>query len=1102
MKIKKLVIPFFAIITGISVFTIFSLQIHNVDEVEAISQTGTYHNLDFGNESLIPRYSGPSDISIDGNIVLVSDSQNNRILLYDKDKLINEDNHNPYLVLGQPDTSYLNTYWGTTARSVTGNIPFVVSTQIRATIKSGKIIAVDYWENRVLIWNSIPTQNNAPADVVLGQPDFTSDTANNGGLGASSLDGPKGVYYDGVRLFVADTLNNRILIWSELPTTNNEPADYVLGQGDVFNTNTANKGGISANSLYMPYSVYSDGSRVYVVDIGNNRVLIYDGVPGEAGWDSTADYVLGQGGVFNTNTANKGGISANSLYMPYSVYSDGTRVYVADNSNHRVLIYNGVPGEAGWDSTADYVLGQGDDFSTNTANKGGISSNSIYMPSSVYSDGSRVYVADCYNHRVLIYSGVPGEVGWDSTADYVLGQNNDFTTGIANNSGINAGNLNLPWHLDVFGNKLLVADEKFNRVLIWNSMPSGDNTDSDVVLGQADHLVGSANRGLSSPTAGTLYSPSSVWTDGNKVLVSEFNNHRVLIWTEFPTTNGEDANLVLGQSLMTTRTSNNGGRSASSLYYPTQVYSDGTRVYVADNTNHRVLIWNEFPTTNKESADLVIGQPNFSSGTANNTGLVVGARLNRPYAVWSDGTKLIVGDYNNHRVLIWTEFPTTNGESADIVLGQPDMLGTSANNGGITASSLYCPAGLKVDSEGRLFVADSINNRVLIWNEFPTTNGEPADIVIGQTDFTSNTPGNGSIEFNEPRGIDVDEEGKRLYISDRGNNRVVVYQLEPQGVSITPVKEYTNSTIANLFNLASTDAKEMMVSLDSSFSGLSWEPFSTSKLIDLPVGDGLKSVFAKFRDFGNYESGVLSANIILDTMIYKPVITQLGLIKNMPNKDSLYYYFTANKVRIYGNAESNSTVQFERANGTKYTTQADSEGKFLIVIDLPNGETKLTYSSTDLAGNVSGSRTITFNIDPYYGTSTEGTQEETVITDEEEVAEETTTPTEQEDEAVKPVIKSLLVVDSLGNILTNTTIEIAGEKYTTDERGYIHTETQFSEEMIASIEGRKYTIDPANTYLTLTEAEEGNKKYNYLYLIIPIIVVIISIAAFLIRRKK
>lgn len=79
--------------------------------------------------------------------------------------------------------------------------------------------------------------------------------------------------------------------------------------------------------------------------------------------------------------------------------------------------------------------------------------------------------------------------------------------------------------------------------------------------------------------------------------------------------------------------------------------------------------------------------------------------------------------------------------AADAVLGQADFASGAANRGGApAANSLNEPRGLVVDrASGRLFVADSLNHRVLSWPSAAAfTNGEAADIVFGQPDFTSN----------------------------------------------------------------------------------------------------------------------------------------------------------------------------------------------------------------------------------------------------------------------------------------------------------------------------------------------------------------------------
>ena len=52
------------------------------------------------------------------------------------------------------------------------------------------------------------------------------------------------------------------------------------------------------------------------------------------------------------------------------------------------------------------------------------------------------------------------------------------------------------------------------------------------------------------------------------------------------------------------------------------------------------------------------------------------------------------------------------------------------------AKSMRGPQGVWIQN-GRLYVADTQNNRVLIYNQIPTANGASADVVLGQPDFTT-----------------------------------------------------------------------------------------------------------------------------------------------------------------------------------------------------------------------------------------------------------------------------------------------------------------------------------------------------------------------------
>ena len=143
-----------------------------------------------------------------------------------------------------------------------------------------KLFVSDTGRNRVFIWNKIPKSEYQEPDLVLGQVDAVETGRNSGGIvSASTLQYPSGIWSDGNIVIVADAWNHRVLIWLSMPTENGAPADVVLGQPD-FTANQPNVSGIGAdpsqNSLNWPYGVFSDGKGLWVADTGNRRILFYD----------------------------------------------------------------------------------------------------------------------------------------------------------------------------------------------------------------------------------------------------------------------------------------------------------------------------------------------------------------------------------------------------------------------------------------------------------------------------------------------------------------------------------------------------------------------------------------------------------------------------------------------------------------------------------------------------------------------------------------------------------------------------------------------------------------------------------------------------------
>ena len=108
-----------------------------------------------------------------------------------------------------------------------------------------------------------------------------------------------------------------------------------------------------------------------------------------------------------------------------------------------------------------------------------------------------------------------------------------------------------------------------------------------------------------------------------------------------------------------------------------------------------------------------------------------------------------------------------NNAAADLVLGQPNF--TTGTFTAATASSLDDPEAIAMDpASGKVFVADAENNRVLRYaSAAALQNGAAAEVVFGQPDFTSSTINNVSISaasLNAPFGAFFDESSQNLFV--------------------------------------------------------------------------------------------------------------------------------------------------------------------------------------------------------------------------------------------------------------------------------------------------------------------------------------------------
>ncbi len=316
--------------------------------------------------------------------------------------------------------------------------------------------------------------------------------------------------------------------------------------------------------------------------------------------------------------------------------------------------------------------------------------------------------------------------------------------------------------------KLYMPDTGNHRVVGYGSVPTTSGTLFDILLGQTMWTANTAE--LISPRS--LVSPAGVSASGGDLIVADTGNNRVLIYTGAPTLTHSPAAVAVGQSGL--YSPGDTSCAANRLQAPRAAIVVKGKLIVADTGHNRVLIWNSVPADSSTPANLTLGQTNLTSCLANAGTTRSAKTLTSPGDVWSDGTRLVVADTGNHRVLIWTSFPTSNGQAANVVLGQATMAAATPAGG---ASGLSSPS--SVTSNGnQLFVADAANNRVLVWNGFPTGTHEPADGVLGQADLThtasNRATGTDADTLAGPRGVQVYDG--MLLVADTNNARELIYK--------------------------------------------------------------------------------------------------------------------------------------------------------------------------------------------------------------------------------------------------------------------------------------------------------------------------------------
>ena len=391
----------------------------------------------------------------------------------------------------------------------------------------------------------------------------------------------------------------------------------------------------------------------------------------------------------------------------------------------------------------------------------------------------KFYVAEETQNDVLVYNLDSSNQFADRVPDYLLGQDG---WGYGSSAGTTQNALSAPngLALDVTGQRLFVADRGNNRVLIYDVSSLSMNMNAANVLGQANFTSGAAATSqtrMNAPQA-VAYDPTR-----NLLFVGDDGVGRVLVYDVASITNGEAAVNVIGKANFTSTvacavTSTN-LCSAYALAYD----DSGQRLFVSDYSNRRVLMYNVATITNGMAASNVLGRADFV--TAGSAGATASTMI-FPDQLEYDATnsRLIVSDFI--RVLFFDVSSITNGEAATHELGEPNFTTTSGPI--VDQSHVYYSMGTVFNpTDGKLYVADREEYRMMVFDINSITDGENAVDLLGQTqgdgsidwthyaqrNFNTNTSG---LSF--PYASTIDTTHHRLFVADMFNNRVAVYNLD------------------------------------------------------------------------------------------------------------------------------------------------------------------------------------------------------------------------------------------------------------------------------------------------------------------------------------
>lgn len=556
------------------------------------------------------------------------------------------------------------------------------------------LILADRNNNRILIWDTLP-EGNTPPDVVLGQRDFTN---NNPGNTIDKLNWPVAVATDGKHVLVADTYNDRLLIWNTFPTKNGQSADISLEGPDP------NEDPHARGLIGWPWAVWTNGEKVILASTAASQVLIWNTFPNKN--NQKPDIVL----------------KLEEFGTPRTIGSDGTNLVVGDHN-----AFKKEPGNFFWKSFPTKDDQKYDFFMENVNLEGqDMAHSEIFWGPSFTSDGKFVFVSD----KLHIWEKFPENE--NDAPDLSIGGGNGLSAGYnfgASQSGDGSG-------IALAGEKLYISLCNGNKVVGFKSFPERFDQMPDFAVGSPDIYTNTLETGfiISNPV------PS---TDGNSLFVSSDFDRKLYVWKALPDErgakpdfvynlpdapwdnalydnvlalagkqtvfiwkslpiNGEEPDIIFRGSIGSVEFGDIGGIAIDEKYF-----------YLADNNANKIYVWEGIPEKDSEplfaidsdqparmssngeylAVAATLRGPGGSvvlykiSGLPNTKPAVLNGMFNLPQGVLVYDNHLFVGDTGFNTVHIWDKIEDAiSGKEADTFLSEKSLKPKIGRN------SLFWPA--------------------------------------------------------------------------------------------------------------------------------------------------------------------------------------------------------------------------------------------------------------------------------------------------------------------------------------------------------------------------------------------------------------------------